>query len=181
MSTSNTNPIDTAILKKDFKNRVLDGSYDPDYIVPLGVSNLGAEMLVKVRVFQGKGKNRKQAGSRVASILITDYQAIYVPALSVQHLAFGGNASKAVSPNNGPTVTSEVYLLKSVVIVCDATVVTRSLLSGPLGQHESSKTATASQTADLLDRELVQAGNSILSIQNGVAGDTVKCTVLRLV
>src|SRR5712664_3752727 len=73
---SQANAVDVPILKNAFQIKLLDGTFDPDYLVWLGSSASGTEVIVKVRIYDpkkfGPKKSRILTGVRLASYLITD-------------------------------------------------------------------------------------------------------------
>jgi hypothetical protein len=93
-----------------------------------------------------------------------------------------GSTFVSLAGNVGKALTSgQVFRVKSVVVVTNATVGNRTLTSG--GLLVSAKVAAAGSTVDLLDRELILTGTGStadISIGGGLAGDSWTATLERI-
>lgn len=94
--------------------------------------------------------------------------------ISATFVSLAGNVGKAIP-------SGQVWRVKTVTVVTNATAGNRTLTSG--GLLVSSKTVPASTTGNLLDGELVLTGTGAttdISIGGGLAGDSWTATTERI-
>src|SRR6267378_2181310 len=182
---SQAHAVDVPILKNAFQIKLLDGTFDPDYLVWLGSSASGTEVIVKVRIYDpkrlGPKKSRILTGVRLASYLITDLTSPSLLTNDVTDRAgrLLGISKQAfvctVTTGNGNVASAIVLavnvIIKTATVTTDGTAGNRSLLVQ--SQQVSSKTVPPSTTnGDLLDREVAVPAGGVVKFNNGVVGDT---------
>lgn len=112
---------------------------------------------------------------------ISNFPSFFLSAL------YTGSSLLKLTGNQTFTFNSNgAWIIKSAVIVTDSNVATRSLILTASGVlfHPSTKTATASLTVDLLDREVVfsaaPGSPQVLSIENNKAGDVLQVSFIQV-
>jgi hypothetical protein len=185
--SSNTNiNVDTPVPLASFLADFVQGKYI--HVIDLGTTSAGTRFIAEIPQFK-KGKPLlDKKGTQVTkpvSLLVPDLTTKNVQITSgsvstvLQSEIFLDQLGSATLKISGPyNELTNIWILKSAIIITDSTAVTRQLLLNtyPI----SSQTVGPSLTADLLDREIAFNGNQSFTIENGTSSDRVNATAIRV-